>query len=59
MQITKRLLIKLDNLKEAIEKVACDINNDSKSCYAYVSRIVEDRVGPLEDTAGNIISRGF
>ena len=59
MQITKRHLIKLDNLKEAIKQLACNINYDSNSCYAYVSRIVEDRVGPLEDSAGNIISRGF
>ena len=43
------------------QKLACNIKNDSKSCYAYVrsKHNVQDKVGPLEDSAGNIISQGF
>ena len=43
------------------QKLACDIKNDSKSFYAYVrsKQNVQDKVGPLEDSAGNIISQGF
>ena len=43
------------------QKLACNIKNDSKSFYAYVrsKENVQDKVGPLEDSAGNIISQGF
>ena len=43
------------------QKLACNINNDSKTCYAYVrsKQNVQDQVEPLEDSAGNIISQGF
>ena len=43
------------------KKLACNINNDIKSFYAYVrsKQNVQDKVGPLEDSAGNIISEGF
>ena len=43
------------------QKLACNIKNDSKSFYAYVrsKQNVQDKVGPLEDSAGNIISQGF
>ena len=43
------------------QKLACNIKHDSKSCYAYVrsKQNVQDKVGPLEDSAGNIISQGF
>ena len=43
------------------QKLACDIKNDSKSFYAYVrsKQNVQDKVGPLEDSAGNIISQGI
>ena len=46
-----QLQLKSNNLKE----------NDSKSFYAYVrsKQNVQDNVGPLEDSAGNIISQGF
>ena len=56
-----QLRIKLDNLIEAIKKLACNIQNYSKSFYAYVrsKQNVRDKVGPLEDSAGNIISQGF
>ena len=42
-------------------KLACNIKNDSKSFYAYVrsKQNVQDKVGPLEDSAGNIISQRF
>ena len=43
------------------KKLACNIKNDSKNFYAYVrsKQNVQDKVGPLEDSAGNIISQGF
>ena len=42
------------------QKLTCNINNDSKSFYAYVrSKQNVQEVGPLEDNAGNIISQGF
>ena len=57
-----QLQLKSDNLKEAVsKKLACNIKNDSKSFYAYVKskQNVQDKVGPLEDSSGNIISQGF
>ena len=41
--------------------MACNIKNDSKSFYAYVrnKQKVRDKVGPLENNSGNIISDGF
>ena len=43
------------------QKLACNIKNDSKSFYAYVrsKQNIQDKVGTLEDSAGNIISQGF
>ena len=43
------------------QKLACNIKNDSKILYAYIrsKQTVRDKVGPLEDSAGNIISQGF
>ena len=43
------------------QKLACNIKNDSKSFYAYVrsKQNVQDKVRPLKDSAGNIISQGF
>ena len=43
------------------QKLAYNIKHDSKSFYAYVrsKQNVQDKVGPLEDSAGNIISQGF
>ena len=43
------------------QKLACNIKNDSKNFYAYVrsKQNVQDKVGPLEDSAGNIVSQGF
>ena len=42
-------------------KLAENIKSDSKSFYAYVrsKQTVRDKVGPLEDNAGNIITQGF
>ena len=42
-------------------KLAQHIKSDSKSLYAYVRsrQNVRDKVGPLEDNAGNIITQGF
>ena len=54
-----QLRMKLDNLKEAISKKLHV--NDSKSFYAYVrsKQNVQDKVGPLQDSARNITSQGF
>ena len=43
------------------KKLAGNIKNDSKSFYAYVrsKQKVRDKVGPLENNMGNIISDGF
>ena len=43
------------------QKLACNIKNYSKSFYAYVrsKQNVQDKVGPLEDSSGNIISQGI
>ena len=43
------------------QKLAVNITNDSKSFYAYVrsKQKVRDKVGPLENNRGNIISDGF
>ncbi len=42
-------------------KLAKNIKSDSKSFYAYVrsKQNVRDKVGPLEDNAGNIKHRDF
>ena len=42
-------------------KLAQNIKSDSKSFYVYVrsKQNVRDKVGPLEDNVGNIITRGF
>ena len=53
-----QLQLELDNLKEA--KVSMQQKKDRKSFYAYVrSKNIRDKVGPLEDSAGNIISQVF
>ena len=43
------------------KKLADNIKNDSNSFYAFVSskQKVRDKVGPLENNNGNIISDGF
>ena len=43
------------------KKLAGNIKNDSKSLYAYArsKQKVRDKVGPLENNRGNIISDGF
>ena len=43
------------------QKLAQIIKTESKSIYAYVrsKQNVRDKVGPLEDTVGNIITQGF
>ena len=42
-------------------KLAQNIKSDSKSFYPYVrsKQNVRDKVGPLEDNAGDIITEGF
>ena len=43
------------------QKLACNIKSDNKSCYAYVrsKQNVRNKGGPIEDSAGNILSQGF
>ena len=43
------------------QKLACNIKNYSRSFYAYVrsKQNVQDKVEPLENSAGNVISQGF
>ena len=48
--------------KRSYEQIlACNIKKYSKSCYAYVrsKQNVRDKVGPLENSAENIISQRF
>ena len=41
-------------------KLAQNIKSDRKSFYAYVNKQnVRDKVGPLEDNFGNIVTQGF
>ena len=50
------------NSKRSYEqRFAFNIKHDSKSFYAYVrsKQKVQDKVGPLEDSDGNIITEGF
>ena len=43
------------------QKLANDIKHDSKSFYAYIrsKQKVRDKVGPLKNSAANVISDGF
>ena len=43
------------------QKIAFNIKPDTKSFYAYVpsKQKVQDKVGPLEGSDGNIITEGF
>ena len=48
--------------REAMNKnIAFNIKHDSKRFYAYVrsKQKGQDKVGPLEDSDGNIITEGF
>ena len=49
------------NSKRSYGKIAFNIKHDSKSLYAYVrsKQKVQDKVGPLEGSDGNIITEGF
>ena len=44
-----------------MNKIVFNIKHDSKSFYAYVrsKQKVQDKVGPVEDSDGNIILEGF
>ena len=54
-----KLQLKLEIQRE--QKIAFNIKHDSKSFYAYVrsKQKVQDKVGPLEGSDGNIITEGF
>ena len=55
---THKLQLKLEIQREATKKIAFNIKHDSKSFYAYVrsKQKVQDKVGPLEGSDGNIIT---
>ena len=60
--IKKHLQLKLDIQREAATKtIAFNIKHDGKSFYGYVQskQKVQDKVGPLEGSDGNIITEGF
>ena len=56
-----KLQMKLEIQREATKKKAFNIKHDSKSLYAYVpsKQKIQDKVGPLEGSDGNIITEGF
>ena len=57
-----RATAEIRNSKRSYEqKIAFNIKHDSKSFYAYVrsKQKVQDKVGPLEGSDGNIITEGF
>ena len=56
-----KLQLKLDIQREATKKIAFNIKHDSKSLYAYVrsKQKIQDKVGPLEGSDGNIITEEF
>ena len=61
-QALKRKKHEMRKYKRNFEhKLAQNIKSDSKSFYAYVrsKQNVRDKVGPLEDNAGDIITQGF
>ena len=43
------------------QKLACNIKRDSKSFYVYIrsKQNIRDKVGPLEHSAGNILTKVF
>ena len=49
------------SMRNVEHKVAQHIKSDGKSFYAYVGskQNVRDKVGPLEDNFGNIVTQGF
>ena len=52
----------ISNSKRSYEKQSTfNTKHDSKSCYAYVrsKQKVQDKVGPLEGSDGNIMTEGF
>ena len=57
----KQMLWRIYKHTGNVEELAVNIKNDSKSFYAYVrsKQKVRDKVGPLENNRGNIISDGF
>jgi len=57
-----KLQLKLEIQREATKKIiAFSIKHDSKCFYAYVrsKQKVQDKVGPLEGSNRNIITKGF
>ena len=53
-----KLQPKLDIQRNQRKKIAFNIKHDDKSCYAYdrSKQNIQDKVGPLESSYGNIIT---
>ena len=51
----------LESISEMFSKISTTYKSGSKSFYVYVrsKQNVRDKVGPLEDNSGNIITQGF
>ena len=49
------------SMRNCEHKLEQNINSDSNSLYAYVrsKQNVREKIGPLEDNSGNIITHGF
>ena len=56
-----QLILEIQKREAMRKKLAFNIKHDSKSFYAYVrsKQKVQDKVGPLEGSDGNIITEGF
>ena len=56
-----KLQLKLEIQREAMKKLAFNIKHESRSFYAYVrsKQKVQDKVGPLDGSDGNILTEGF
>ena len=61
LALTCYLMVRRKSKRTFQKKLAGNIKNDSKSFYAYVrnKQKVRDKVGPLKNNSGNIISDGF
>ena len=61
LALTCYLMVRRKSKRTFEKKLAGNIKNDSKSFYAYVrnKQKVRDKVGPLKNNRGNIISDGF
>ena len=61
MEVKKTMPFIKKHLTKLQLKLTFNIKHDSKSLYAYVrsKQKVQDKVGPLEGSDGNVITEGF